>query len=280
MIAATFTKSRAKIFKKPASADLAAGISAFVETRRKETGGYGATPTLPATVEDTYQALRILSTLKGRGEHDFLHVQELKHYLSRVKKAEWLGARTTFHLLSSCILAGVPIDIETTTTFVEKRLAENQARDERYYCARIVREVLNLPTDAAQEQFASLYEATPLKWRVASELWMILYQLQGRPECQAEAPINDLVAWLQACQNYDGGFGFLPHSTSYIDNCYTCLRALSLLGAAPRDPEACRAFVLACETGVGGFARISKATAFLSSTWHAVAAISLLDSMA
>jgi hypothetical protein len=32
----------------------------FVAARKKETGGFGATPRLPATIQDTYHALHIL----------------------------------------------------------------------------------------------------------------------------------------------------------------------------------------------------------------------------
>jgi len=40
-------------------------ILSFVGARRKEEGGYGATPLLPATVEDTYHALKKRSVAAG-----------------------------------------------------------------------------------------------------------------------------------------------------------------------------------------------------------------------
>ena len=35
-------------------------VMPFVLARKKESGGFGATPRLPATIEDTYHALQIL----------------------------------------------------------------------------------------------------------------------------------------------------------------------------------------------------------------------------
>jgi prenyltransferase beta subunit len=115
----------------------------------------------------------------------------------------------------------------------------------------------------------------PARWRTAAELWMILY-LTNPKRTNRPAQGTDLFAWLQACQNNDGGFGFLPRTASFIENCHTCLRALAFLNAFPLDPGGCHAFIAACRTGSGGFARIHGATAFLDATWHAVASRSLL----
>jgi len=49
------------------SSDRVAAVLGFVQARRKESGGYGATPLLPATVQDTYHALRIVKTLSNHG---------------------------------------------------------------------------------------------------------------------------------------------------------------------------------------------------------------------
>jgi len=251
--------------------DTTKGIMAFVEARRKETGGYRATPKLPATVEDTYLALRILEEL---GDGSYLNDSALKDYLSQVAETDWVTARTTFHVLYACRLAGMSVDEDRTTAFLKRRLREPLDLVERYYCARILREVLKITNDITGKIANDLALA---RWRTAAELWMILY-LADRKQINRMPHRTNLIAWLQACQNGDGGFGFLPETTSYIENCHTCLRALALLNAAPLDPEGCRAFIAACRTGSGGFARIHGATAFLDATWHTVAGLALLVS--
>jgi prenyltransferase beta subunit len=251
------------------------GVLAFLKARWKEDGGYGATPMLPATVEDTYHALRILA---ARGRKDAPAVSEafaLRNYLARAKAIGELDARTTFHLLSACRLAGIPVDAAAAMAFVGRRHAATKELAERYYCARIGKEILGAPFAPDQAMADALSQ---ISWRDATELWMSLYLLDVNRIARDVSRRRDLVHWLQACQNYDGGFGFLPGTTSFVENCHTCLRALALLRAAPRDPEGCRAFILGCQTATGGFARINGATAFLDSTWHAVAALSLLKS--
>jgi hypothetical protein len=259
----------------PGLSELAKVTMPFVEARRKESGGYGATPMLPATVEDTYYALRILSALKPRDSHCYTQDRALKNYLSGMKETEWTGARTTFHFLSACIMTKIPVDTDRTILFVKRRLAKTRDLDERYYCTRIVREIPGpwhgLGTEQAAEDFVKL------NWRDATELWMNIYQLYGSQKDQKIPVRNDLVAWLQSCQNRDGGFGFLPGTTSFIENCYSCLRALFLLEAVPLNPKGCQSFLMSCWTGTGGFARANRAMAFLYSTWYGIAAFLLLD---
>ncbi|HEC99406.1 MAG TPA: hypothetical protein ENN18_03370 [Proteobacteria bacterium] len=255
--------------------DITKGILAFVEARRKETGGYAATPSLPATVEDTYNALRILETLGNTPTHSYQQDTALKEYLSRMAETDWVTARTTFHVLYACRLAGMSVDEDRTTAFLKCRLRKSLDLVERYYCAKILREVLKITNDITGKIATDLALA---RWRTAAELWMILY-LADRKRIYRIPQRRDLIAWLQACQNSDGGFGFLPGTTSYIENCHTCLRALALLGARPIAPDSARAFVLACRTGSGGFARIHGAAAFFDATWHAVSGMALLVSL-
>jgi len=252
--------------------DITKGILVFVEARRKETGGYVATPSLPATVEDTYNALRIIETLGDTPGHFYRQDTALKEYLSRMAETDWITARTTFHVLYPSRLAGVRVDESRTMTLVERRVRVPFNLSERYYCARIMKEVLGAADNAVMKITG---DYAPVRWRTAAELWMILY-LTNAKRTDRPAQRNDLIAWLQACRNGDGGFGFLPGTTSFIENCHTCLRALALLGAKPLDIDGARAFILACRTGTSGFARIQGATAFLDATWHAVASLSLL----
>jgi hypothetical protein len=247
------------------------GIINFVEARRKETGGYAATPCLPATVEDTYNALRIIETLGDTPGHFYRQDTALKEYLSRMAETDWVTARTTFHVLYACRLAGVRVDESRTMTLVERRMRAPFDLSERYYCARIMKEVLGAADNAVMKITG---DYVPADWRTAAELWMILY-LADRKRIYRIPQRRDLITWLQACQNDDGGFGFLPGTTSFIENCHTCLRVLALLGAKPLDIDDARAFILACRTGSGGFARVQGATAFLDATWHAVASRSL-----
>jgi len=244
------------------------GLEAFLRVRKKADGGYGATPKLPATVQDTYHALSIITTL-GWQQNPELTDGALRDYLARSSGIERQNAKITFQMLAACRLAGAAVDETHARAYADRRLVETDDLEERYYCCRIEREILR---DSGERFLALAGTSADWKFRAASELWMLLYLAAGAKDRDKE-----LAAWLRRCQGFDGGFGFLPGTTSFIENCHDCLRALALLDAAPPDPAACRDYVLACRTTRGGFARKNRAVAFLSSTWHAVASLALLQ---
>ena len=90
---------------------------------------------------------------------------------------------------------------------------------------------------------------------------------------------ENLTKWLQRSQNGDGGFGFFPGTTSFIENCHATLAALSLLGARPVDLAEARSFIISSQTGGGGFARSPGAAPFLDASWHGIASLRLLEEM-
>ena len=81
------------------------------------------------------------------------------------------------------------------------------------------------------------------------------------------------IDWLRACQNYDGGFGFMPGTTSFIENTFYGLRALNLLGGKPKDMEMALNYVLSCRTKSGGFSRKANAAPFLDATYYAIGSL-------
>jgi hypothetical protein len=245
-------------------------VEGFCYKRKKATGGFSATPRLPPTIQDTYHAINILAALAKQGLTPASpNDGPLLIYLSQARPAEAHSAKVTFQRLAALRLAGGAVEVEPIKAFIRRRLTETATLEERYYCCRLAREVLGLDDP---DQFHWLPEPTTgWSFRTATELWMLLTLAQGQPPGE-----RDLTSWLQACQTYDGGFGFFPGTTSFMENGYDCLRALRRLGSTPRDPEGCRAFILACHNQTGGFARKGGATAFLSSTWQAVASLDLL----
>jgi hypothetical protein len=254
------------------------GVLSYVGARRQEAGGYGATPLLPATVEDTYHALRILEAFSeirslSKSVASFRRERPLRRYITNAAGVPWVSARTTFQVMACALSSGVALNSGKAIQYISRRLTNTLHLDERYYCARILREALHV-RDMTSWRKATMSRFH--KWRTARELWMKLY-LQQSVSLIESSRKEEMVAWLQACQNSDGGFGFLPRTTSYIENCHTCIRALALLHAKPQDLDGCLHFVLACRTGRGGFARNPGAAPFLDATWHAVAVFSILE---
>ncbi len=110
---------------------------------------------------------------------------------------------------------------------------------------------------------------TPPRWTVKQLYHYLRLQRLAQPG-HAPSETEKMVRWLRRCQAPDGGFGFFPHTTSYIENCHWALAALALLDSRPGRPESAAAFILACQTTSGGFSRNSRAAPFLDSSRHAV----------
>ena len=52
----------------------------FVLLREKREGGFGATPKLPATIEDTFHSLKIIEFLIGERENTLLDSRGIKRH--------------------------------------------------------------------------------------------------------------------------------------------------------------------------------------------------------
>jgi hypothetical protein len=249
------------------------GVVAFVMARRQKSGGFALSPMVPASVEDTYYALRILEAIKPVSERELAVLRQdsrLHDFLVRAEDKETWTVRTTYRYVFCCTFQG----IEPDRSWLKKLLGswQNQSHTlaDHYYASHL--------QDFVPQMDLSLGEDRPISWRSSRELWMLLHLSGGVPKRFHAAEV-DLLQWLQSCQNPDGGFGFVPGSTSFIENSHWCLRALSLLRSQPLWPDSARDFVLRCRTARGGFARKNGAAPFLYATWHAVASLAVLSKM-
>lgn len=251
-----------------------AGVVAFVAKRRKESGGYGATPRLPATIEDTFEAVAIGRELEilapaARLPQPPGNDRELQAYLREAERRTWPGLRTTAQLITACRFLGLPVDGERAHAYLSGQPAPANDLATAYYTAMIAEALGRGSTTPAPANPAGL-PARPTVREVRMQL--ALGRLAG-----AAPDAGRLLAWLQRCQNGDGGFGFFPGTTSFIENSHHALAALALLDAAPPRPDLARQFILSCQTGSGGFGRSLRAAPFLDATWHALAALRLLS---
>lgn len=252
----------------------------FVMSRCKESGGFGATPMLPATIQDTYHALNILflvrqyeptgETVPGPGAGN-----SLRTYLAGCRNfLATAGTGTIFQLLWSWRSIGLEFNPGPIAERIADRMRHSDSLEELYYCARILTEVLDDKWPLPDEE-RSAPAVLNHGWRGVDEAWMhIRLSLAFRKNLPL--PKSELIAWLRACQNGDGGFGFFPKTTSFVENSHACLRALTFLGGKPPDPLRAALFLAGCQTASGGFGRSSRAAPFLDATWHALAALSSL----
>jgi len=234
-------------------------LVAFLFERYTEDGGFSTAPSLPPTIEDTF------------------YVTDILNILEQLDKSLDLRSR---------------IDTERLAGFIRRKYDEEQSRLPLrllYYLYRIGKNIPDGPifpnekvacTKLTSEHFFYLQE---LEW-VTAEDWEslpqldlahctckdVFYALQLVPPSDALPLLETVTTWLRACQNGDGGFGFFPGTTSFLENSYYCLSALSLIKADPADPERAEQFIVSCQTGAGGFARSIVGAPFPESSWHAV----------
>lgn len=271
------TESRSEV--KAAFLGIRHEVVEFVLSRWQASGGFGFVPTLPASVEDTYHALRILEMLLPHSESEIGELKEnprLEAFLDRKEDKEAWSLKTAYQYLYACGFCGYQADEAWVKRFLQNRITAASSLSDQYYLARIHR---GFPA-ASRVNWADGLMSPPMDaWETAEDLWMQLYLHEGSP-----APLHttrdELIRWLRACQAPDGGFGGLPETTSFIENSHWCLNALAFLGARPRFPDEARAFIFRCRTRRGGFARKGGGAPFLYATWHAVAALTTLRNMA
>ncbi len=246
-------------------------LLSFVRERHKATGGYGATRLLPATIEDTYYAvgtLRILKELVPELERAPLLEESDVEFLEDKWRAGEIDFRGAYQLWCLLSWAGIRPTEAVVQGFVQANLYRLHNLEAFCYAALLCR-LASLPLPFDWKDLPSL-SLDP----VVKELryWLILQRRIFR-----QAVPKKWVSWLQNCQNGDGGFGFRPGTTSFVENTHYALEGLSLLKASPRHKEAVEAFLQACQKPGGGFSRRPGAAPFLDATWHALAAMALLD---
>ncbi len=249
-------------------------IYTFIKVQHKVSGGYGATPLLPATVEDTYHAVETLILLKkffpGLESNTFLTEEDIQFLKTKWEEGE-LGLKSGYQVLSLLSHARVRLSKEVIYRWLLRRLAHLHRLEAFYFFGKIHRE-FGLGRVFFQE--AKLPDLTPEP--VVKEVYFRLYLQKEIFKRFPKGEKDRWSSWLKACQNGDGGFGFRPGTTSFIENTHYALHSLNLLKIRPRYPEAVQNFLSACQKPEGGFSRRPGAAPFLDATWHAVSALCLL----
>ncbi len=247
----------------------------FTMKRLKKDGGFGATPKLPATIEDTYHGLKILDETErfcglpeNTGIEPELHAGFLIRFLDTRPCLGMKGAWQLVWCMNRCGLEAMAKKLASTWF-----LRSVQRNSEGLYYALRISTLMNipLPYKYSAEELRAIAAFKGILFR----RWMAIFI-----DKKTGAGLIDHTAaasWVRRCQNYDGGFGFLPGSTSYLENTHFALKALDFMKEQVPDLENAERFVLGCQTKNGGFSRKADAAPFLDATWHGTAALIYLD---
>lgn len=237
----------------------------YLKDHEKREGGFSLVPELPSNIEDTYFATRTLKLLRRR-----MNRRNLTQYLKGMDWRQVQSPRTLFMLVYLHVTVHVPFPSPLISLLKEYSPAL-QNLDGPYYSDEI-RKLLNQPLNRFSSfsafQFQDNENLQALRKKIS--VWINHHVFFERDE---------IVQWVQSCQNGDGGFGFYPGTTSFMENTYCALEILSKLKETPLRIDACKEYILNCQTKSGGFGRAPMSFPFLESTFHAVSGWFLLRGM-
>ena len=242
----------------------------FVMTMENPSGGFNYPRDTPASIEETYFALNLL---------DFLgEAYSSERTRSFVVNTRVDGETTLKHLHQMaciCDLLGVPDkDAEVAEAFSVTSRRPRDITNLHYYLMLSKR----YGTSRLREKTALgiLNKTLAIKPLPVSSCWRSIEVADILEHCIQRAELGE---WIQRSQNPDGGFGFYPGTTSFLENTWYALQGLVKLGSRPRDPAGCRRFVMLCETRSGGFSRQISAVPTLEYSFMAVSSLAILDKM-
>jgi len=238
-------------------------LAAFIFQRQKEDGGFATCPSLPSTVADTFYALGIIQELDAYDSSLRLSSRIDREKLSAFIKAHLsirksLPLRIRFFLLEiGRYLAGGNLINEDLCEDID--VGKRVSYENYYYLSGL--------TSGEKTEFQ--VKTLDFSDCTCKDVYYFVLSL---PEI-AQSRSGEIVDWLKECRNCDGGFGFFPGTTSYIEYCDYSLSALFALKNQPINSVPAERYIRYCQTGAGGFSRSTRAAPFLEASFHAVHAL-------
>lgn len=237
----------------------------YLKDREKEEGGFSFVPDLYPDIEDTYYASRIFQLLNVDVDRN-----KMANYLKSIR---WEGVgfpRAVYMLLYIHLF----LDIKLPRQLID--LSEQDwsgfgVLDAQYFSDEI-RKLLHHP-------LKPLLSLSPFQFHRRENLQNLRKKISVSLDHRIDFDKQEIITWVRLCQNGDGGFGFYPETTSYMENTYCALEILSKLGSSPVQVELCQKYILGCQTKGGGFGRAPASFPYIESTFHAVMGLVLLEEM-
>ena len=265
------------------------GITSFYLMREQSSGGFSAGRYMPATLEDTYYAVSCLKLLDNfitgvqTGKWNFpgavpveTHMEFLKNRLSQ----EWSSSRRLFHILY-CFNALRALTPENTSpacstqsviNFLKERIRIMPVLDECFYALRTG----HLGNNEMTISLDNLPPLTDYSIKSLAELRMLLYLARHGDNAEFVRISRQWLPWLKRCMNYDGGYGFFPGTTSYIENMHHAMESYRIMERKPEASGKSVGFIRASRSARGGFGRRCQGIPFPDSTWQATASLVFL----
>jgi hypothetical protein len=235
----------------------------YLKDREKDEGGFSFVPNLYPDIEDTYYAIRTLQLLKANFDQN-----KTAKYLESINWKEVSLPKSVYMLTYLHLMTDMEISLPLLN-LLKKDWSGFRALDAQYYSDQI-QKLLRQPLNP-------LPSLSPFQFHAQDNLQAVRKKVSVLADRDIDFNKQEIIRWVQLCQNGDGGFGFYPETTSFMENTYCALEILSKLHASPWRIDLCREYILGCQTKSGGFGRAPISFPFIESTYHAVSGLLFLE---
>jgi len=237
----------------------------YLTEREKDEGGFSFSPGLYPNIEDTYYAIRTFQLLEVE-----INRSKTENYL---KGIDWnyVGYPRVIYMI---IYLYISIDIQLPKPLLDlpkKDWSRFHPLDAQYFSNEIQK--------LLKKHFKLLSSPFVFQFSPQDSLQSVWKKVSILTDFNIAFDKNEVIRWVQLCQNGDGGFGFYPGTTSFMENTYCALKILSKLKALPRQIDTCRDYIIGCQTKSGGFGRAPISFPFIETTFQAVSGLFLLEKM-
>lgn len=240
-------------------------IIQYLKERENEEGGFSFAIDLYPDIEDTYYATRIFQLLNGDVDRN-----KMANYLRNISLGDFVFPRAVYMLLY--LHLSLAIELPSQLINPSNRDWDGYGILDAQYFSDEIRKLLNHP-------MKPLASPSPFQFHRLENLQSLRKKVSVLNNHLIDFDKQEIVRWVQLCQNGDGGFGFYPGTTSYMENTCCALEILSKLYSAPMEIDLCQTYIISCQTASGGFARAPASFPFIESTFHAVVGLLLLGRM-
>jgi hypothetical protein len=237
-------------------------IIQYLKERQNEEGGFSFAIDLYPDIEDTYYAARILRLLDEDVDRN-----NIGNYLKNISWGEVAFPRAVHMLLYLHLSLGIELPRQLINLST-KEWDRFGILDAQYFSDEIHKLLHQRMKPLASPSLFQFHQPENLQ-----SLRKKVSVLINHDICFDK---QEIVRWVQLCQNGDGGFGFYPGTTSYMENTYCALAIVSKLDSTPMKIDLCQNYIISCQTANGGFGRAPTSFPFIESTFHAVVGLLLL----
>jgi len=250
-------------------------VKEYLLALEKPSGGFAFSRTVPSGIEDTYFAIQALDTLGL--DKDYSATRE---WLAKEKWDSDPTGRVLYYRIRLYKRLALEVPWYRVTAEIEKALTGVKGNPRKLdFFGRILALAQEEGVTWPKLEELLLQEAEKVDRSITTKdtLESLWRKVRVCMVFGGEMDTQRLLEHLEACYNPDGGYGFKPHTTSFLEHIHFAYRLYQALKYAPHHREETRAFVLNSQSKRGGFARAPGGVPFIDTTFYALRVLRALE---